>query len=133
MKTLNQLAIILGLWALGEYISSFIQSVVVIPGSIIGMILLFILLKAKVIKLESINEVSNFFLDNMAIFFIPAGVSLIKSLDIISDNVFVLLITIFISTIIVMYVTGKLVDIMINKKSKENLLCIMYLTQKFLE
>ena len=57
MKTLNQLAIILGLWALGEYISSFIQSVVVIPGSIIGMILLFILLKAKVIKLESINEV----------------------------------------------------------------------------
>ena len=120
MKTLNQLAIILGLWALGEYISSFIQSVVVIPGSIIGMILLFILLKAKVIKLESINEVSNFFLDNMAIFFIPAGVSLIKSLDLISDNVFVLLITIFISTIKVMYVTGKLVDIMINKKSKEN-------------
>ena len=55
MKILNQLAIILGLWALGEYISSFIQSVVVIPGSIIGMILLFILLKAKVIKLESIN------------------------------------------------------------------------------
>ena len=46
MKTLNQLAIILGLWALGEYISSFIQGVVVIPGSIIGMILLFILLKA---------------------------------------------------------------------------------------
>ena len=30
MKTLNQLAIILGLWALGEYISSFIQGVVVI-------------------------------------------------------------------------------------------------------
>ena len=119
MKILNQLAIILGLWALGEYISSFIQSVVVIPGSIIGMILLFIL-KSKVIKLESINEVSNFFLDNMAIFFIPAGVSLIKSLDLISDNVFVLLITMFISTIIVMYVTGKLVDIMINKKTKEN-------------
>ena len=85
---------------------------------------MFILLKAKVIKLESMNEVSNFFLDNMAIFFIPAGVSLIKSLDLISDNVFVLLITIFISTIIVMYVTGKLVDIMINKKSQGEL--IMY-------
>ncbi|CED94336.1 MAG: CidA/LrgA family protein [Bacilli bacterium] len=120
MKILNQLAIILGLWALGEYISSFIQSVVIIPGSIIGMILLFILLKAKVIKLENINEVSNFFLDNMAIFFIPSGVSLIKSLDLISDNIFVLLITIFISTIIVMYISGKLVEIMINKKTKEN-------------
>ena len=108
MKILNQLAIILGVWVVGEYIS------------IIGMILLFILLKYKVVKLENINEISNFFLDNMAIFFIPAGVSLIKSLDLISDNVFVLLITIFVSTIIVMYVTGKLVDIMINKKSKEN-------------
>ena len=46
MKILNQLAIILGVWALGEYISSFIQNIVVIPGSIIGMILLFILLKS---------------------------------------------------------------------------------------
>ena len=119
MKILNQLAIILGVWVVGEYISSFIRNIVVIPGSIIGMILLFILLKYKVVKLENINEISNFFLDNMAIFFIPAGVSLIKSLDLISDNVFVLLITIFVSTIIVMYVTGKLVDIMINKKSKE--------------
>ena len=120
MKILNQLAIILGVWVVGEYISSFRRKIVVIPGSIIGMILLFILLKYKVVKLENINEISNFFLDNMAIFFIPAGVSLIKSLDLISDNVFVLLIRIFVSTIIVMYVTGKLVDIMINKKSKEN-------------
>lgn len=120
MKILNQLAIILGIWVVGEYISSFTQNVVVIPGSIIGMLLLFILLKYKVVKLEDINEISDFFLDNMAIFFIPAGVSLIKSLDLISDNLFVLLITIFVSTIIVMYATGKLVDIMINKKSKEN-------------
>jgi len=120
MKMLNQLAIILGLWCVGEYISSFIQKIIIIPGSIIGMILLFILLKLNIIKLKYINEVSNFFLENMAIFFIPAGVSLIKSLNLISDNLFVLIVTIFISTIVVMYVTGKLVDIMINRKNKEN-------------
>jgi len=120
MKILNQLAIILGLWCVGEYISSFIQRIITIPGSIIGMILLFILLKSNIIKLKDINEVSNFFLENMAIFFIPAGVSLIKSLNLISDNLFVLIVTIFISTIVVMYVTGKLVDIMINRKNKEN-------------
>ncbi len=119
MKIFNQLAVILGLWAIGEYISSFIQNIVVIPGSIIGMILLFVLLKFKVVKLENINEVSNFFLDNMAIFFIPAGVSLIKSLNLISENIIVLMITIVVSTIIVMYVTGKLVDIMIDRKTKE--------------
>lgn len=120
MKILNQLAIILGLWAAGEYISSFIQNIVIIPGSIIGMILLFIFLKLKILKIESISEVSNFFLDNMAIFFIPAGVSLIKSLNLITDNIIVLVITIVVSTIIVMYSTGKIVDIMIDKKTKEN-------------
>jgi len=120
MKILNQLAIILGLWAIGEYISSFIETIITIPGSIIGMILLFILFKSNIIKLKDINEVSNFFLENMAIFFIPAGVSLIKSLGLISENLFVLIITIFISTIVVMYITGKLVDIMIKRKSKEN-------------
>ncbi|MGL5348391.1 MAG: CidA/LrgA family protein [Peptostreptococcaceae bacterium] len=120
MKILNQISIILGLWAVGEYISSFIDNIVVIPGSIIAMILLFILLQLKVIKLESIEEVSDFFLNNMAIFFIPAGVSLINSLDIIADNVFVLIISVVLSTIMVMYVTGIVVEKLIKNKVKEN-------------
>lgn len=120
MKIFNQLALILGVWAIGEYISSFIKAIVVIPGSIIGMILLFILLQTKIIKLESIKEISDFFLENMAIFFIPAGVSLIKSLNLIADNILVLIITIGISTTIVMYITGFIVEKMIQKKAKEN-------------
>lgn len=120
MKIFNQLALILGVWAIGEYISSFIQNIVVIPGSIIGMVLLFILLQFKVIKLERVNEISDFFLDNMAIFFIPAGVSLINSLNLIIDNIFVLIVSIVISTAMVMYITGIVVEKMIQKKIKEN-------------
>lgn len=120
MKIFNQLALILGVWATGEYISSFIQNIVVIPGSIIGMVLLFILLQFKVIKLEKVNEISDFFLDNMAIFFIPAGVSLINSLNLIIDNIFVLIVSIVISTAMVMYITGIVVEKMIQKKIKEN-------------
>lgn len=116
MNKLNQLAIILGIWAVGEYISSFIQSVVIIPGSIIGMILLFLLLQFKAIKIDSIKEISDLFLDNMAMFFIPAGVSLINSLDLIADNIFVILISIILSTAIVMYITGIIVEKMIQKK-----------------
>ncbi len=119
MRVLNQLMMILILWSVGEYISSFIQNVIVIPGSIIGMIFLFILLQIKIIKLEDIKETSSFFLDNMAIFFIPAGVSLISSLDIITSNIVVLIISIFISTTLVMYITGKAVEVMIQKKTKE--------------
>ena len=118
MKLLNQLAIILGIWAMGEYISSFLQNIITIPGSIIGMILLFLALQFKVIKLDNISYVGDLFLNNMAIFFVPAGVALIKSLDLISNNVFVLLITIFFSTIAVMYSTGFVVQKMINRKTK---------------
>ena len=116
MKVFNQLVIILSIWVIGEYISSFIQGIILIPGSIVGMLLLFLLLQFKVLDLSSIENVSGFFLDNMAIFFIPAGVSLIKSLDLIRENVLVLLLVICLSTLIVMYTTGIIVEKMIKKK-----------------
>ncbi len=68
MKVFNQLVIILSIWVIGEYISSFIQGIILIPGSIVGMLLLFLLLQFKVLDLSSIENVSGFFLDNMAIF-----------------------------------------------------------------
>lgn len=119
MKLFNQLALILGIWAIGEYISSLIQNIIVIPGNIIGMILLFLLLQFKIIKLDNVSELGDLLINNMAIFFVPAGVSLIRSLDLISDNIFVLLMTIFFSTIAVMYITGFVVEKMINNKPKE--------------
>ncbi|HBZ0261721.1 TPA: CidA/LrgA family protein, partial [Clostridioides difficile] len=91
---------------------------ILIPGSIVGMLLLFLLLQFKVLDLSSIENVSGFFLDNMAIFFIPAGVSLIKSLDLIRENVLVLLLVICLSTLIVMYTTGIIVEKMIKKKEE---------------
>lgn len=57
MKLFNQLGIILGIWAIGEYISSFLQNIITIPGSIIGMILLFLGLQFKIIKLENISYI----------------------------------------------------------------------------
>ncbi|MBH6920720.1 CidA/LrgA family protein [Clostridioides difficile] len=118
MKVFNQLVIILSIWVIGEYISSFIQGIILIPGSIVGMLLLFLLLQFKVLDLSSIENVSGFFLDNMAIFFIPAGVSLIKSLDLIREIVLVLLLVICLSTLIVMYTTGIIVEKMIKKKEE---------------
>ncbi|MHC9389662.1 CidA/LrgA family protein [Clostridioides difficile] len=118
MKVFNQLVIILSIWVIGEYISSFIQGIILIPGSIVGMLLLFLLLQFKVLDLSSIENVSGFFLDNMAIFFIPAGVSLINSLDLIRENVLVLLLVICLSTLIVMYTTGIIVEKMIKKKEE---------------
>ena len=116
MKLLKQLSLILVILALGEYISSIISSFIVIPGSIVGIIILFLLLQIGIIKIDKVEDISNFLLDNMAIFFVPAGVSLIQSLDIISSNIIVLAITIIISTILVMVVTAIVVEKMIKRK-----------------
>lgn len=118
MKIFNQLGIILGIWASGELISSMLSNFFNLPGTIVGMILLFLLLQFKVIKEQDIKDVADFLLNNMAIFFVPAGVSLINSLGLISDNMVVLLLSVTVATIIIMIVTGKIVELMINKKER---------------
>ena len=58
---------------------------------------------------------TDFLLNNMAIFFVPAGVSLIQSLGLIAENIVVLILCITVSTIIIIFITGKTVDFMIMK------------------
>ena len=56
MKIFNQLGIILGIWAVGELISSLLSNIITMPGTIIGMIILFLLLQFKIMKEETIKE-----------------------------------------------------------------------------
>ena len=119
LKILKQLSVILVISSLGEYMRYIIKNMISIPGSIIGMILLFLALQFKIIRLNQIEEVSNFFLDNIAFFFVPAGVSLINSLEIIKDNLFLFLVVIFVSTFIVMYTTSLVVQNVITKKENK--------------
>ena len=107
MKVFNQIGILLGVWAAGELVSQFIKNIISIPGSILGMIILFLLLQFKVIREEKIKDVADFLLGNMGIFFINAGVYLIKSLGLILIN------------IAVMIGCGKSVDFMIKLKEKK--------------
>ena len=116
MRILNQLGIIFGILGVGEIISSLFSNFITIPGSIVGMIILFLLLQFKVIKEETIKDVADFLLSNMAIFFVPAGVSLINSFGLIKDNMMILILSGTIDTIIIMLATGKTVEFMINKK-----------------
>ena len=116
MRILNQLGIIFGILGVGEIISSLFSNFITIPGSIVGMIILFLLLQFKVIKEETIKDVADFLLSNMSIFFVPAGVSLINSFGLIKDNMMILILSGTIATIIIMLATGKTVEFMINKK-----------------
>lgn len=119
MKYFNQIGILLGIWASGEFISQLIKNVINIPGSIIGMIILFVLLESKILDESKIKDVADFFLANMSLFFIPAGVSLIESLGLIKENAILLLLCILIINVLVMIGSGRSVDLMIKLKERK--------------
>ncbi|WFD11651.1 CidA/LrgA family protein [Tepidibacter hydrothermalis] len=110
MKLFRQLGIVLFICILGEVISNFLSFP--LPGSIIGMILLFIFLNTGIIKLSMIEDISKFLLNNLAFFFIPAGVGLISSLDILQGQWFILFFISIISTILVIFTTGFTIQIL---------------------
>ena len=120
MKIIKQLTILFTIWAFGELMSFLLRSIILIPGSILGMLILFILLNFKVIKMDMIKEVVDFLLENIAFFVIPAGVSLMNYYGLITENLLPILICGIGITFITMTITMKLVDILIEKqKAKE--------------
>ena len=98
MKIIYQIGIIFALCWVSEIIEAFLPFA--FPASVVGMILLFILLAFRVLKVEHIREKSDFLLSNMAFFFIPAGVSIINYFDVLKGNVGKLLLICFLTTIL---------------------------------
>lgn len=95
---------------LGEILSAAIASIVAIPGSVIGMVLLFIALHFNWLKLEQVDEVGTWLTDNMAIFFVPAGVGLMTNFDVLAESWLQLLIIMLVTTAIMMWFVGQVVQ-----------------------
>lgn len=104
MKMIRQFAVVTLICFLGELIRSIFR--LTIPGNVIGMILLLIFLCSGLVKLELVEGMSNFLLDHLPFFFVPAGVGLIASTGIIKNCWQYVILVIFISTAVVVAVTG---------------------------
>ncbi|MBR2507072.1 MAG: CidA/LrgA family protein [Bacilli bacterium] len=86
MKILKQLLIIIGFSLIGSLISYLLRLMKInFPGSLIGMILLFIFLIIGIVKEHSIKDVATFFIDNMGIFFVPGAVAILNKLELINE------------------------------------------------
>ena len=103
VKYLRQFGIILAVTCVGEIMKYFIP--LPIPGSIYGLILMFVLLMAKVIKVEHVKETGEFLIEIMPLMFIPAGVGLITSWSQLQPFLVPLLVITVVSTFVVMIVT----------------------------
>jgi holin-like protein len=104
MKYLRQFMIILIMYFLGVLLQNSLK--LPIPGTILGLIILFIALYCRVIKIEMIEEVSEFLLTHMAFLFLPAGVGLMTAMGILSGRWIAFILIIVISTAVVWIVTA---------------------------
>lgn len=110
MKIIKQLFWIFLFSFIGTVFSALIASFIAIPGSVIGMVLLFLALHFKWIKMEQVDEIGTWLTDNMGIFFVPAGVGLISNFDVLADTWWQLLIIMAVTTILMMAFVGKIVQ-----------------------
>ena len=115
MRILLQLALILGICYTGELIHDFTG--IPVPGNILGMLILLLLLCLKIVKLEQIREISDFFLKRLAFFFLPPAIGLMLVGDDVKKQWPLLLFLCILITIATMVATGWTVQLL-NKKNK---------------
>lgn len=119
MKIFEQFSIIFFICLVGTYISSILPFT--FPGSVVSMILLFILLDKKIIKERAISTVADFLLANMAIFFVPASVAIMQNYSAISSILWKFALIIVISTIFTFFISSKSVSLVIYLQEKNKL------------
>lgn len=120
MKFLIQFMIIIAFSFLGELLHYILP--LPIPASIYGIVLLFVALELKWVKVKDIRETSSFLIAVMPVMFIPAAVGLIDSWKSIGNSWLEYIIVTVLTTFIVMGVSGWITQFVIqrNKVQKEN-------------
>lgn len=90
-----------------------------IPGSILGIVVVFILLETKILRLEWIELGANWLLAELLLFFIPAAVGIMKYFPMLeADGLQVLIVVVF-STIIVMVSSGLTAGFISSRKERK--------------
>lgn len=104
MKILLQLFILILFTLLGELIAYVLPFK--FPGSMIGLLLLFVALLLKIVKVEHIKEVSMWLQKYMAFLFVPLCVGLMQYFDLINLHWVEILLVLVISTIVTLITTA---------------------------
>lgn len=116
MRVFLQLALILGICYAGDLIHDYTS--IPVPGNILGMLILLLLLCLKIVKLDQIREVSDFFLKRLSFFFLPPAIGLMLVGDDVKSQWPLLLFLCIVITVVTMVTTGWTVQLL-SKKSKD--------------
>ena len=118
MTYIFQFCVISIICFIGELLHSFIP--LPIPSSIYGLIIMFLCLNFKIIKLEKIEKTADFLLEIMPLMFIPAAVGLISVWGELKAILLPVLAIIVSTTVIVMVVTGHSAQLVMKLERRKN-------------
>ena len=111
-----QLALLLAVCLAGEFITALLPFK--FSASVLSMLILLLLLAAKAVKYENIKPTSDFLLGNMALLFVPLGVSLLEYTHIISANLVLFAVVVLFTTPVVYAVSAFTAQAVINYQDK---------------
>lgn len=112
------ISIILLFYFLGNAISHLMGGF--IPGSVCGMIMLFAALCLRLVKPESVRSVSLALTQNMAVFFVPAGVGIMAHYKLIGQHWVAITTITVVCTLLVLISVGGIAQYLEQRFKKKN-------------
>lgn len=90
-----------------------------IPASVYGFILLFVGLLTGVVKLDMVKDAAKFLIEIMPLMFIPAGVGLITSWNVLKPVLVPFAVITVVTTVVVMAAAGRVTQWVIRRQKGE--------------
>lgn len=106
IRIISQIAILFLFYFIGDFIVSVFH--IKFPGSIVGLLLLWICLYFKWLNIKFVMDGANFLITFLTLFFIPSTVGIIQYPELLTKNGLLLIVAVFISSIFAFIFTGKL-------------------------
>ena len=116
ISTIAQIGILWVFYYIGVLIVEWTN--IFIPPGIIGLVLLWALLMMNVINVKLIQDGASFSIAFLTLFFIPSTVGVVEYPELLTLSGLLLVLAVFVSTVIVIVVTGK-VSQFIERKEQE--------------
>lgn len=104
LRIIYQIAILFGVYYIGNWIQDLLG--LFIPGSVIGLILMFILLSTGVLHPKFIQHGSSYMVKHLVLFFIPTTVGVLNFYQLFIGKGILLIVITIISSLFVMISAG---------------------------
>lgn len=117
-KIILHIAFLYGIYLFGNWIQHVLG--LVVPGSVIGMIILFIMLSTKILNVAWVEKGAKFMVNNLVLFFIPATVGIMNYFDLFAGKGFLLVVIVLFSTLLVMVSSGKMSQWVMRRREREH-------------